>query len=300
MKNGLVNEVSGVAVSLAPFWLEAPTLWFAQAEAQFHLRPVTSPLTKFYHVIASLNATLATKVDDLMTPKTEDPFGVPAAITTDQGRQFTSDLWRLLSEQLGMKLHFASAHHPQANGMVERFHRQLKAALRAHTLSANRWTDSLPSVFLGIRSAVRQDVQHCSAELVYGCSLRLPGAYFAPFRNSNEAHSACRAKLQSFFDGISPTPTRRPTRQRAWYVPKELNDAKHVFLRGEPHTSALQPPYDGPFPVLDRTPKTVTIAQRGKPVTVNVDRVKPAFYSGSPDPGRNLNVTFACDVEIVR
>ncbi|KFD67383.1 hypothetical protein M514_20419, partial [Trichuris suis] len=225
-------------------------------------------------------------------------FGVPAAITTDQGRQFTSDLWRLLSEQLGMKLQFASAHHPQANGMVERFHRQLKAALRAHTLSANRWIDSLPLVLLGIRSAVRQDMQHCSAELVYGCSLRLPGAYFAPFRNSNEAHSACRAKLQSFFDGISPTPTRRPTRQRAWYVPKELSDAKHVFVRGEPHTSALQPPYDGPFPVLARTPKTVTIAQRGKPVTVNVDRVKPAFYSGSPGPGRNLNVTFACDVEI--
>ncbi|KFD51187.1 hypothetical protein M514_07951 [Trichuris suis] len=74
MKNDAVNDVSDVSVSLPPFWLEAPTLCFAQAEARFHLRHVTSPLTKFYHIIASLLATLATKVDDFVTPKTEDPY----------------------------------------------------------------------------------------------------------------------------------------------------------------------------------------------------------------------------------
>ncbi|KFD45388.1 hypothetical protein M513_13737, partial [Trichuris suis] len=104
MKNGPVNEVSGVAVSLAPFWLEAPTLWFAQAEAQFHLRPVTSPLTKFYHVIASLNATLATKVDDLMTPKTEDPYAHLNTLLLARFRSTSEDRFRTLMQPTNEEL----------------------------------------------------------------------------------------------------------------------------------------------------------------------------------------------------
>uniref|UniRef100_A0A5S6QLY5 RT_RNaseH_2 domain-containing protein n=1 Tax=Trichuris muris TaxID=70415 RepID=A0A5S6QLY5_TRIMR len=69
-----VSDVSGVSVSLPSFWHEAPVLWFAHAEAQFHLRHVTSPLTKFYYTIASLPATIATKVSDLLQPTTQDPY----------------------------------------------------------------------------------------------------------------------------------------------------------------------------------------------------------------------------------
>ncbi len=48
------------------------------------------------------------------------------------------------------------AYHPQANGLVERFHQQLEAALTAdgdHT----KWTEVLTLVLLGIRTAVKAD-----------------------------------------------------------------------------------------------------------------------------------------------
>nr|VZI05877.1 unnamed protein product [Spirometra erinaceieuropaei] len=43
--------------------------------------------------------------------------------------------------------------HPAANGMVERFHRQLKAFLRAADGLEN-WTDHLPLALFGIRSSL--------------------------------------------------------------------------------------------------------------------------------------------------
>ena len=80
-------------------------------------------------------------------------FGVPTDIMSDRGRrQFTSVLWTELSKLLGTQLHSTTAYHPQANGLVERFHRQLKASPKAR-LHGQDWRDELPLVLLGIRSS---------------------------------------------------------------------------------------------------------------------------------------------------
>ncbi len=66
------------------------------------------------------------------------------------------------------------AYHHQANGLVEIFHRQLKAALTAHG-DPTKWTEALPLVLLGICTAVKVDLQ-CSAEgMVVETPLRVPG-----------------------------------------------------------------------------------------------------------------------------
>ena len=51
-------------------------------------------------------------------------FGVPASITSDRGRQFISELWRDVLHLFGIKPTQTTLYHPQANGMVERMHRQ--------------------------------------------------------------------------------------------------------------------------------------------------------------------------------
>ena len=58
-------------------------------------------------------------------------FGVPSTVSTDRGRQFESTLWRELTELLGSKRIRTTAYHPSANGLIEQFHRQLKASLKA-------------------------------------------------------------------------------------------------------------------------------------------------------------------------
>ncbi|GFV14812.1 transposon Tf2-9 polyprotein [Trichonephila clavipes] len=47
-----------------------------------------------------------------------------------------------------------------------------------------------------------------------------------------------------------------------------------IFSRyGKP----LQPPYDGPFIVVKRSEKLITLQRQGKEICVSIDRVKPAF-----------------------
>ena len=66
-----------------------------------------------------------------------------------------------------------------------------------------------------------------------------------------------------------------------------LLDATHVFLRIDAVRRPLVAPYEGPFPVLSRSPKTFVILRREKHFTVSVDRLKPAaFLPEIGHPGR--------------
>jgi hypothetical protein len=81
-------------------------------------------------------------------------FGFPQTIITDQGRQFESQLFHALAKLCGIHLSRTTAYQPAANGLVERLHRTLKAAIMCH---ANpQWTDALPIVLLGIRTAFKE------------------------------------------------------------------------------------------------------------------------------------------------
>ncbi|XP_037803923.1 uncharacterized protein LOC119598342 [Penaeus monodon] len=56
-------------------------------------------------------------------------FGIPAHVTSNRGTSFTSQLWTSLGQLLGTSIHHTTAYNPEAKGMVERFHRTLKADL---------------------------------------------------------------------------------------------------------------------------------------------------------------------------
>ncbi|XP_042242139.1 uncharacterized protein LOC121879556, partial [Homarus americanus] len=74
-------------------------------------------------------------------------FGPPMNVITDRGAQ-----------------HRTTAYHPQSNGMVERFHRQLKDAIKAQH-DPYSWTDALPLVLLGIHSSHKEDMDCSPADL---------------------------------------------------------------------------------------------------------------------------------------
>lgn len=63
---------AAVVIKLAPFWSADPSLWFAQAEAQFATRNITTEQTKFRHIVATLAPEIATEVRDLLLQPPED------------------------------------------------------------------------------------------------------------------------------------------------------------------------------------------------------------------------------------
>ena len=103
-------------------------------------------------------------------------YGAPLTISSDQGTQFESALFTALTKLVGAKRTRTTPYHPQANGMVERFHRTLKAALMCSPNTP--WPDLLPSVLLGLRTAFKEDLQASPAEMLYGTSLWIPGEFF--------------------------------------------------------------------------------------------------------------------------
>ncbi|KAG8187452.1 hypothetical protein JTE90_009523 [Oedothorax gibbosus] len=90
-------------------------------------------------------------------------FGCPERLTTDQGRQFESALFRALSQLLGIKKLRTSPYHPQSNGLIEEFHRPMKATLKAYDTS--EWAAALPTLLLGFRTAFKEDLRATSSEL---------------------------------------------------------------------------------------------------------------------------------------
>lgn len=59
-----------VAVKLPDFWRSDPTMWFAQAEAQFALANVVQDQTKFYHIIAKVDQSILCHISDLVANPT--------------------------------------------------------------------------------------------------------------------------------------------------------------------------------------------------------------------------------------
>ncbi|GBN71374.1 Transposon Tf2-8 polyprotein [Araneus ventricosus] len=80
-------------------------------------------------------------------------YGCSATITTDRGTNFQSNLFRELTRMLGCNKIHSTSYHPQANGIIERLHRHLKSALKAH--NHIKWTEMLPIVLLGLLSALK-------------------------------------------------------------------------------------------------------------------------------------------------
>ncbi|CAK1599624.1 unnamed protein product [Parnassius mnemosyne] len=201
-------------------------------------------------------------------------YGCPVDIVTDRGRQFESALFQYLSKINGFQHKRATAYHPACNGLIERFHRQLKAAIKCH--ADEHWTESLPLVLLGIRSAFKEDLQSSSAELVYGEPLRLPGAFLDPTINVTSDITDFTARLHNFVKHLQPVPASRHTKEKT-FVYKDLATTEHVFLREDASRTSLQPAYSGPHKVLSRGDKVFKLLVKGKEMNVSIDRLKPAY-----------------------
>ena len=203
-------------------------------------------------------------------------FGLPENITSDRGSVFTSTLWTQLANRLGVSTTTTTAYNPEANGIVERLHRTLKAALMSRCSSEN-WKRELPWVLLGLRTTPKDVDDHAPAEKVYGDNLTVPADFFR--QSSNLPLPELREAVARFIPCQQTYNTSRTT-----YVPPDLNSASHVFIRTDAAKLPLTPPYTGPYKVIQRREKCFKLQIRNHNDWVSIDRLKPAYLLDNDQP----------------
>ena len=212
-------------------------------------------------------------------------------------------------ELLGSKRIRSTAYHPSANGLIERFHHQLKASLKAQ-LQPTLWVDAFPLVLLGIRTALKEDICCSAAELVYGTTLHLAGEFFDSDHSLPLADPAeYVAQLKATMAKLRAPPIRKQSPKKTYVsndlasslVPRPnfpnglqhfewakwawergyLSSCTHVYIRHDGTRKPLQRSYDGPYKVLKRDDKHFTVEVKGQQDTVSLDPLKPAHLEPS-------------------
>ena len=78
-------------------------------------------------------------------------LGIPSVLTSDQGPQFSGQIFQNMCSRLGIRQAYSQAHRPQANGRAEVAGKQLITHLRKlHADDGINWVQALPRVLLQV------------------------------------------------------------------------------------------------------------------------------------------------------
>lgn len=94
------------------------------------------------------------------------------------------------------------------------------------------------------------------------------------FNHSIDSAEDYATRLRPLMQDQRPVATRIPS-TRSTFVSPHLAKCAHVFIRHGGVKAPLQPSYDGPFPVVCRDTKSITVQIKNKEKVVSIDRVKP-------------------------
>ena len=83
-------------------------------------------------------------------------MGIPAVITTVQGREFHNQLNDMLMETFGIEHRLTTPYHPQANGLDERLNQTLMNAVAKYAAEErDTWDEQLPEIVYSYNSSVQ-------------------------------------------------------------------------------------------------------------------------------------------------
>ena len=86
-------------------------------------------------------------------------FGIPRVLVSDNGKQLDNSAFRGLCSELGIKNHYSSPAHLQANGQVEVMNQSLLKIIKTQLKEAKGiWPDELPSILWAYRIASRTPI----------------------------------------------------------------------------------------------------------------------------------------------
>ncbi|XP_027182223.1 uncharacterized protein LOC113780640 [Coffea eugenioides] len=195
-------------------------------------------------------------------------FGIPQVVILDNGRQFSENPFKAWCENLGIKQHFTSVGHPQANGQAENFNGTLLHGLKTRLHQAGTsWVEELPSVLWSYRTTPRSATQETPFSLTYGAEAVIPAeiltpssrlaAYAAEVNQEerqldldlvDERRDLASAQIASYKNTLSRYYNARVRHRR--FQPGDLVLRKNSVSRIETQ-GKLGPKWEGPYLVVE-------------------------------------------------
>nr|AAV31288.1 putative polyprotein [Oryza sativa Japonica Group] len=136
---------------------------------------IVDRLTKVAHFIPVKTTYSGSRLAELYMARIVCLHGIPKKIVSDRGSQFTSNFWKKLQEEMGSKLNFSTAYHPQTDGQTERVNQILEDMLRACALDfGGSWDKNLPYAEFSYNNSYQASLQMAPYEALYGRKCRTP------------------------------------------------------------------------------------------------------------------------------
>ena len=115
------------------------------------------------------------RIADLLVTEVVPFFGVPESLLSDRGTNLLSHLMLDICQMLGIKKLNTTAHHPQCDGMVERFNRTIKTMLRKHAAKfGSQWDRYLSGALWAYRNVPHESTNEKPSFLLLGVDCRTP------------------------------------------------------------------------------------------------------------------------------
>ena len=113
------------------------------------------------------------RIAKLLVNEVIPQFGVPESLLSDRGTNLLSHLMTDVCRLLGIKKLNTTSHHPQCDGMVERFNRTLKTMLRKYAAEfSTQWDRYLPGALWAYRKVPHDSTGEKPSFLLYGLDCR--------------------------------------------------------------------------------------------------------------------------------
>lgn len=212
-------------------------------------------------------------------------FGIPKSILTDQGTNFTAELFKQTCTFLKIKQLWSSPYHPQTQGALERSHSTLKEYLKSFINEhQDNWPRYVFTAMLTYNTTVHSTTNFTPYELVFGHKPFIPSSIYdtslEPTYNSyvrvlQQRLQLSREKaLENILKSksISKSYYDKRTRPIKYKVGDMVYVKNHLRLR-----KALSPIWKGPYKVVRiNGNNTLTVLLNRRHVKYHYDELKLA------------------------
>ena len=228
---------------------------------------IVDRLTKSAHFIAIRESFSSEKLAEIYVSEVVSRHGVPVSVISDRDARFTSRFWGKFHEDLGTRLQFSTAFHPQTDGQSERTIQTLEDMLRACVLDfGGSWDTYLPLAEFSYNNSFHASIGMPPYEMLYGMRCRTPicwGEVGQRELGSTEIVQKTTESIQMIRDRLRTAQSRQKSYADKRRSDLEFNVGDSVLLKVSPWKGVIRfrkrgklgPRFIGPFKIVARIGK---------------------------------------------